>query len=378
MLTPSQFGTFGIASLVLAFLEVMLETGVNVLLIQDKKDVGHYLNAAWIISIVRGILIALIIVLLSPLITVFFNAPDSFHLLLLIAIVPFTRGFINPAIVKLQKNLDFRREFWFRTAVFTFDATITVIFAFSTHRAESFVFGLIGGAALEVLLSFLLLKPIPYVSLEFQKMKRIITRGTWVTLSGIFSYIAQEGDNAVVGKMLGTNALGIYHVAYKVATLPISEITDVVSKVVFPVYVKISDDRRRLQRAFMKTSLVISLTAISLGSVIFLFSENIVFILLGTNWIGSTPVIRVLALYGVLRAISGSSSALFLSLGKQEYVAAMTFARVVGLAVTIIPLTRYFGLIGAGYAALVSVLVELPVITYYTLRVFGRSSQKQS
>ena len=37
LLVPSQFGVFGIASLILAFFEVLTETGVNVFLIQQKK-----------------------------------------------------------------------------------------------------------------------------------------------------------------------------------------------------------------------------------------------------------------------------------------------------------------------------------------------------
>ena len=46
VLTPSQFGVFGIASLVLVFLEVLTETGINVFLIQSQKDINKYINSA--------------------------------------------------------------------------------------------------------------------------------------------------------------------------------------------------------------------------------------------------------------------------------------------------------------------------------------------
>ena len=54
ILLPSQFGNYGIALLVLGFLEVLTETGINVFLIQEKDDPQKYLNSAWVVSIARG------------------------------------------------------------------------------------------------------------------------------------------------------------------------------------------------------------------------------------------------------------------------------------------------------------------------------------
>src|SRR3989344_3509124 len=74
LLVPSQFGLFGIASLVLAFLETITESGINIFLIQEEKKMADYINTAWVVSIVRGIVITLIIILSSPFIEKFFNA----------------------------------------------------------------------------------------------------------------------------------------------------------------------------------------------------------------------------------------------------------------------------------------------------------------
>ncbi len=80
----------------------------------------------------------------------------------------------------------------------------------------------------------------------------------------------------------------------------------------------------------------------------------------------------MLVIYGVLRAISGSASALFLGVEKQKYVTYMTLLRFAGLVITIYPLVRMFGLVGAGYSALISVMVEIPVIGYYVIKVFKK------
>src|SRR3989344_7704946 len=118
ILLPDQFGVYGIAVISLAFLEIITETGVNVFLVQEDQDVEEHLNTAWIVSVFRCALIALLIFLSTPLIVNFFNSPASGPLLSLIRLVPLIRGFINPARVKFQKQLEFNKDFWFRSSIF--------------------------------------------------------------------------------------------------------------------------------------------------------------------------------------------------------------------------------------------------------------------
>lgn len=365
LLTPMQFGIFGVASLVLAFLEVITETGINVFLIQEKKDINHYLNDAWAVSIIRGVIIATFIVGLSPFIVNFFHSPGAHGLLLLISLVPLIRGFINPAVVKFQKELLFNKDFYLRLTVFAFDSTVAIVLAFLTRDTSSFVWGLIAGALLEVLISFIFIKPHPEVSLSMYNIKTIFSRGKWVTMFVIFDYIAQNADNIVVGRILGVQSLGIYQMGYKISTLPISEVSDVANKVVFPVYSKIGGDRERLRKAFLKTMGVIAFLSLTLGIIIFFLPQSLIALILGKDWISVGQILKILVFYGVLRAITGATASLFLALEKQNYFAATTFVRLFGLAVTIVPLTTSFGLIGAGLSALSSVLIELPVIFYF-------------
>jgi O-antigen/teichoic acid export membrane protein len=370
LLTPSQFGIFGIATLVLAFLEMLTETGINIILIQSKKGIDDYISSAWVVSIIRGVFISLCIAISAPFIASFFNTPQATSILMLISVIPLVRGFINPSEVKLQKDLKFNYEFWFRSSIFTFDAIVAVIFVVLTRSVYGLAWGMIAGALLEVLLSFVLMRPIPKLRIRRDYFNEIFHKGKWVTAFGFFNYIAQNGDNLIVGKVMGASPLGIYTMAYNVSTLPISEVTDVVGKVVFPVYAKIAGDIQRLRKAFIKSTSVIALLTVTMGAILFLFPSQIVNIVLGDKWLSVIPVLKVLVMYGVLRAISGSASALFLGVEKQKYVTSMTFARFAGLAVTIYPFVKMFGLIGAGYSALISVVVEIPIITYYVFKVF--------
>src|SRR3990167_5781112 len=66
ILTPAQFGVFGIASLILALLEILTETGINVFLIQKKEKYAEFIDSAWVVSIIRGCLISLLLIVTAP------------------------------------------------------------------------------------------------------------------------------------------------------------------------------------------------------------------------------------------------------------------------------------------------------------------------
>ena len=372
ILSPSEFGLFAIASLVLAFLEIVTETGINVFLIQEKERIENYLNTAWIVSIFRGILITLLLLISAPFISSFFKSEDSLNLLLLISLVPFIRGFINPALVKLQKELLFGKEFLFRFAIFSFDALVAITLSLTTGSAISLVWGLIAGVFLELILSYLLIKPYPKFVFEAVKAKRVISRGKWVTLAGIFDYLFREGDDIVVGRFLSVSSLGIYQMGYKISTLPITEVADVVIKVTFPVFVKISQERERLKRAFLKSLAAVSLIVIPFGIILFIFTQEIVLILLGEKWTEVEPILKVLAAFGVVRAITSTTYPLFLAVKKQQYVAILTLVGILGMTVSIIPLVRSYGVIGAGISALIGAIIVVPFAVFFTIKLFTK------
>ena len=118
ILSKASLGVFGIVTMVLALLEISTETGINIFLMQEIGKIDKYIDTAWVLSIIRGFLIALLIVILTPWISTFFNSPDTVDLLYLLALAPFIRGFINPAIITFLKELKFAKEFILRGLIF--------------------------------------------------------------------------------------------------------------------------------------------------------------------------------------------------------------------------------------------------------------------
>lgn len=370
ILLPSQFGNYGIALLTLGFLEVLTETGINVFLIQEKDDTQTYLDSAWVVSIIRGILISLVILAVTPVVIYFFKTPQVRTLLYLVAAVAFVRGFINPMEVTFQKKLQFMKEFSFQGFLYFTDAVIAVTIGIITKSEASMIISMLIAAVAEVFLSFILFKDKPRLSVQKEKVLKVIHSGKWITGAGIFSYIFQNIDNVVVGKFLGTTSLGFYQQAYSISTLPVSEVGQIFNKVTFPVYVQISEDKERLKKAFFKTLGVIAALVIPFALIILLFARPIILIFLGPKWLTIEPVLKILAIFGVLKAILNFSYSLFLSLKLQKYVMYSELMGIIGMGIVIYPMTVKFGIVGAGTSTIIAFVFSLPVVVWGLRRVF--------
>lgn len=371
ILIPAQFGVFGVAQLILTCIDILMETGVNVFLIQEKDKIDKYVNSAWVVSLLRGFIISATLYLGAPFIASFFNSPEAESVIHLAALVPFIKGFINPSIVRFQKDLQFQKEFWLRTVIFVIDSAVAVVFSFWLKSASGIVYGLIAGAITEVFLSWIFIKPTPIFSLDSGYFSKLFHRGKWVTASGILTYIFQNGDNIVTGKLLGITQLGFYQMAYSFSILPISEITDVFSKVAFPLYVKLSGDHEKLKSAFTKIVLVTVLLAIPVSLVLYLFSRELVVLLLGDKWLPVANVLSVLALFGLIRSIAISPFPLFLAVKKQHYVTITSLVSTAVLALSIFPLATRFGLVGVAYSVILASIASLPFSWYFTFKILG-------
>ncbi len=370
ILTPNAFGVFGIAMIVMAFLEIITETGINVFLIQEEDDIDSYINTSWVVSIFRGLIMAAVLVLSSGLIANFFKSPESQSLIILISLVPLVRGFINPSEVKLQKDLMFRRDFIFRFVIFAFDALVGVFATIVTKSASGPIYGLIAGAILEAVLSFIIVNPKPKFILDLEKTKKVINRGKWITGAGIFDYLFENIDDVAIGRIMGSGPLGLYQMAYKLATLPITEVADVLGKVTLPIYVKISTDSKRIKKAFIRTTIGVAFLTIPFGLILIFFSKNIILLILGPNWLGAVPALQVITIHAILRAIINPALTLYLAVKKQHYVTAVTLLGTLGLGATIITLVSRFGLVGAGVSTIFSILLTIPLVIYYTQKIF--------
>jgi O-antigen/teichoic acid export membrane protein len=372
LLAPYDFGLFGLTAIALGLTESLTQTGINITILQSKKSVKEFLNTAWVIAIIRGVVIGAIMLLLAKVLSSLYNEPNLVSLISLAALVPVIKGFINPNIVSWQKNLQYKTETKYHISLKLIETLLAVSIAYVTQSALALILALIGTAIFEVLISFLVFKDRPKWQYSSTIGRLIFNNAKGLSISAALHYANDNLDDVVLGKTLGTSGLGLYHNAYNLAHKPNYELSKSAFHSILPILTKFTKDISRFNRGFFRSIVVMMLIATVTTAPLFIFPELLVTVILGEQWLSIVPVLPWLALAGWVHSLAGVAYGGLVAIKRYSLINFHLFFTLFTMIILVWYLSMNFGLIGAGWGVLLSRVISLPILLYGLARVRRR------
>lgn len=373
LLSPNDFGIFSLVTIALGIAEAFTQTGVNFTILQSKRSISYFVDTAWVIAIVRGILIAIAMVLLGIGMGSFYNMPELPVYISIAAIVPLIKGFINPSIITLHKKLEFFKDSSYRLSLVLVDVLLAVIFGLWLRSFMAMILAMIGAALFEVLISFIFFKVRPRFTYIKSRAEIIFSNALWLSLSSLLSYAHENIDNFILGRTVGTYNLGLYHNGYTLGHKTNYDITRSAYHGTFPIFTKIADDTLRLKRAFFRSSIA-TLGIALLGTLpLFLFPRFIVELLLGSEWAQVANYLPLLATAGLLQAVSMQCMSLFMATRRFAIVNLQLAVSIMVLVPLLLLWTPSGGIQAAAYALIISRIVSFPILLLGLVHIFRKS-----
>ncbi|MCK5493739.1 MAG: lipopolysaccharide biosynthesis protein, partial [Candidatus Omnitrophica bacterium] len=315
IISPYDFGLIGIAFLTMSTLETFSATGFHAALIQKKDNIKSYLDAAWTILVMRGVILFTVLFLIAPVVASFFKTPEAALIIRVIGLSILFHAFTNIGVVYFNKELEFKKLFLYQFSGTIADFVATILALVLLRNVWALVFGLLVGSFVRGMVSHFIHPYSPRLNWDKDKVKELFGFGKWVLGSSILVFFIMQGDDIFVGKILGVTALGLYQMAYKISNLPATEITRVVSQIVFPVYSKMQDNIARFRESYLRVLQLTAFLSMPLAGILFILAPDLTKVVLGEKWLPMVGAMRLLAVWGGMRAIGATSGTVFMGLG---------------------------------------------------------------
>ncbi|MFC5279522.1 lipopolysaccharide biosynthesis protein [Halorubrum rubrum] len=371
LIGPGELGLVGIGLLTLSATRRFTTIGLNHALIQKvEDDIDGHLNTTWVLEIGRGVLISAVLLLVAPFVgEAFFGEPRAVRLIQALGLSPLILGFRNPGIVYFQKDLDFHKQFVYKIGGDTTQFAVGAGYALVHPTAWAFVFGFVAADVAKLLISYAIHGYRPSPSFDLDVAKELVDYGKWLTGSSILYFLYSEGDDAFVGWFLTPTALAYYQYTYRFSNAPATELTQVITSVMFPAFSKLQSDEEELRNAFGKTLRMATLIAFPSAIGIAAVAPEFILTVFGEEWMPAVPAMQVLAFYGLMRAIARTFGPVWEAIGRPDYVTKLSALRVLLIAVFIYPMTDAFGIVGTALTVTtIFVFPMLPLDVYITSR----------
>lgn len=347
LLTPEDFGLFAIALTSLAALESVTEAGVTPALIQRREQPQQLFHTAWTLGLVRRAFVVGSLLAAAPAIAGFFDAHEAGSVIRTMSAVLVLDALMNVALVELERDLRFARVSSVRIVGVIVETGAAVAAALVLRNVWALVIGAILGKAAEVVASYAVRRHRPRLELRSVHVRELLDFGRWVFLSRAGLFLATNLDDILVGRMLPTSSLGSYQLAYRLGSLPTTEFSHVLNRVAFPVYARTQTSIESTTLLVQRSTSIVASGALPVAAITAVLSEPLVMTILGPTWSDAVDPLRLLALYGALRAIGAVHGAAMLGLGRPDVEAKVVLIGVTNMA-WILPIAiGAWGLTGA-------------------------------
>ncbi len=320
LLPPYDLGLFAIVGLVLGFASLFSDGGLTQSLVAKQDIAPEQLSSLHWCNVLLGAGVGLVLAAASPLIAGLYAEPRLTDMLLLaaanFAVAPF--GQVSQTL--LQKQLNFTTLGRIELASNSTNVLVSIGLLVSGFGIYALILGQLATALAHSALLRIAGRALVRTRLRLRpgEIRPFLRFGFFQLGDRAMNFINTKVDQLLIGAFLGPEALGYYNVAWTVIVEPVYRINPIITTVAFPVFARRQENRAALRRGFLIVTKLLSTTNAPVVFGLAAIAPIAVPLVFGAQWRPSVPLVELLSIVAMARAIYNPVGSLVLAVGRAD------------------------------------------------------------
>jgi len=300
MLSPGEFGLVGMITIFISIAQVFVDSGLSQALVGKQHCTKLDYSTIFWVNIVIGLLTYVIIWLCAPLIAGFYEKPELIQLThySALAIIIGSVTLIQQTI--LVKDIDFKTITKISTVSTFVSGVASLVLAFYGFGVWSLVWRSLINQALRSFMMWRHNHWLPQLAFSKRIFKELFSFGSNILLISIVAVIYKSFYNFIIGKNYSNTVLGYYTNSDQYSSIPSSTLTNITSKVSFPVLSEMQTDNLRLKTSISKLIKTVMYVSFVIMFGLVAMANPLFQVLFGEKWLPSVPIFQALCLAYVI------------------------------------------------------------------------------
>jgi O-antigen/teichoic acid export membrane protein len=343
MLFEEAFGLMAIVNVVLIGLALFSDIGIGPSIIQNRRDDPRFLNTAWTIQTVRGVILCLIACAAGIPLAHIYHEPMLAQLMPAAGIGSLLAGFNSTNLFTQNRQLAVGRLTLIELFSQGFGLVAMVGYALASRSVWALVVGGVTVYGSKMLLSHLIL---PGLRNRFDwdrdAAHAMMRFGRWIFISTVLTFLVGQADRLIFGVLIPIALLGVYSIAQLLASFPSQALMNLAQTITFPLYSRTwreGGDVPTVFRAARRRLLVLggwALAGLVAGG------PTVIRLLYDARYQDAGWMVQVLAAGSWFNVLEATTGAALLAREQAAWVAGGSAAKLVGMIV-LIPVGFHFG-----------------------------------
>lgn len=326
LLAPRDYGLLGMVLVFTGFAALLKElNGASALVQRPSLEDRHVVSSYWF-GLAVSLVLALALVGAAPLIAGFYSEPRLVGVTAVLAInFPLIQlGSIQRAL--LQRDLQHRKMAVADVIGMAVGSAVAVGLAVAGAGVWALVLQIVVTSAVTSAVIWQMSSWRPSLLFDVSAIRELFGFTASLLGGNLVIYSTRSLDNLLVGRFLDSAALGVYTRAYSLMMLPLTQLSAVLGKVMFPSLSLLQGDPARVKRAYLRTIAIIALVTAPLMIGLAVVADDLVHVAFGERWSGMVPVLQILAVLGFGQSVGTTVGWIYLSQGRADLQLKWAFA----------------------------------------------------
>ena len=366
-LERSAYGVVARALVFTSRFSVFGDFGLGAALIQRPVLTERQRSTAFWMSVMSAVGLFVVAVAIAPLVAAFYREPQVAPVLSVLAL-----SFVLTALSSTQKAL-LTREMNFRALELRQIAAtlVAAVVAIALALAGAGVWAIVAQSVVFSLIAAILIwlqSPWrPSRTFSRAALRDLGGFGANVTGTQLLFFLNRNVDNLLIGRALGSAALGIYNIAYQLMMLPLNQVAGIVADVLLPAFARLQHDLAALRGTWMRAVRLTAVVVAPLMIGLVVTAPIAVPLVLGDQWAEAVPVVQVLAWVGLHQSLQRYNSGVLQAVDRTGPLLRFSVVSCV-LSVVAFVAGLPWSVVGVAVAYLVASLIVAPVYLRMTAR----------
>lgn len=364
LMVPSDFGVFAIALIAHAVIVNISDAGVSAYLVRHPGPSERLIATVFSVALAVSLLLAVAMAVLAPALAHTFGSGEAAGPIRVLSLTVLLGGVTSVPNSMLVRAFRQKARFAADSSGFLVSAAVLVVLAADGHGAMALAWSRVLGQLVSGWLAVKLAPRLPRPGWDASQLPSLLRFGLPLVGNTLLGFALYNVDFVVIGRLLDEERLGAYYLAFNIANWPYMLVAPVLSGVALTAFARVLPDPVRLTSTVgASLGLLLSVTLPACLTLAVL-AEPLVEALYGRQWLAAAPSLSWIALYAAVKVPVDLLSNLAIALGRTSRLLAVQVLYGSVLAPLTVVMVSTAGIVGAGLAHVVAVVVVLLPATY--------------
>jgi len=295
LLTKEDFGYYAAITAITTIFSTFSETGIGSAIIQKQRPSSCYINNAFTLSLIFGIIVALSLLFCSDILSSIIADSKMKTPLMLMSVTLLLNCLTSVNTSIMYKKLQFLRVGLINLISLIITTGIAIFLAIKGMGYYAIIAKAVLYSIITFILSLFLCNTRFSLSIEKDMIRSIFNFSGWLMASNLFRNLSHQVDRLLMPNLLSVDVLGAYNRPKEFIEQISSKFNGIFDSALFPILSGIQDDIEKLKNAYRRSMFYINIFSFSL-SFLFLFnSELIIRIFFGDAWMELKSITMILS-----------------------------------------------------------------------------------